>query len=602
MLPPKDFIKKIRPFSFLSDREIDSLLRDLEVEAFEEGERILKKGEKSDYIHLVFSGRVGIYDNGELVDQISKGEIFGLSEIYKKEARAEEDTICYLIKRKSFEELMKKNRKFSEFFKSFEERKFRKVADISREETFTERLFLARVKELISKKPVVCYPHTSIKDAAIKMEMNGVGSIVVVSGDMKPVGILTSKDLRTFIIHGKTPEEKVSAYMSSPAITIDADAPVFEAHLELLKKGINHLVVTRNGKVEGVITANDVLMLFEPTTSLVVLYRKLKKSKNIEEMRSAFNSLKISIANLVLRGMHFYDLSALLTDIYDYVVKKVIEIVLDEMKREYGKPPDFVWVHMGSSARKEQVITTDQDNAIIHSGDGELMLELGKRVCKALDFIGIPECHGDYMASNPRWNMDIEKWKKTFHEWFMNLTSENVRYLSVFLDLRPIHGDEKLYRELVEEIKQSYTSQSLRFLAHDATVFEPPLGLFGLRRLKEVDIKMQGIYPIVNGVRVLALENGFIEITNTKERLEKLGEIELIDKDLLNSLKEGYEFLQDLRLKNQARSLLEGKESMNIVKFSEIDKIDALVLKETFKIISRFQKFLKGHYGIERGL
>ncbi|WP_456469211.1 DUF294 nucleotidyltransferase-like domain-containing protein [Archaeoglobus sp.] len=602
MLPPKDFIKKIRPFSFLSDSEIDSLLRDLEVEAFEEGERILKKGEKSDYIHLVFSGRVGIYDNGELVDQISKGEIFGLSEIYEKEARAEEDTICYLIKRKSFEELMKKNRKFSEFFKSFEERKFRKVADISREETFTERLFLARVKELISKKPVVCYPHTSIKDAAIKMEMNGVGSIVVVSGDMKPVGILTSKDLRTFIIHGKTPEEKVSAYMSSPAITIDADAPVFEAHLELLKKGINHLVVTRNGKVEGVITANDVLMLFEPTTSLVVLYRKLKKSKNIEEMRSAFNSLKISIANLVLRGMHFYDLSALLTDIYDYVVKKVIEIVLDEMKREYGKPPDFVWVHMGSSARKEQVITTDQDNAIIHSGDGELMLELGKRVCKALDFIGIPECQGDYMASNPRWNMDIEKWKKTFHEWFMNLTSENVRYLSVFLDLRPIHGDEKLYRELVEEIKQSYTSQSLRFLAHDATVFEPPLGLFGLRRLKEVDIKMQGIYPIVNGVRVLALENGFIEITNTKERLEKLGEIELIDKDLLNSLKEGYEFLQDLRLKNQARSLLEGKESMNIVKFSEIDKIDALVLKETFKIISRFQKFLKGHYGIERGL
>ncbi len=602
MLPPKDFIKKIRPFSFLSDSEIDSLLRDLEVEAFEEGERILKKGEKSDYIHLVFSGRVGIYDNGELIDQISKGEIFGLSEIYEKEARAEEDTICYLIKRKSFEELMKKNRKFSEFFKSFEERKFRKVADISREETFTERLFLARVKELISKKPVVCYPHTSIKDAAIKMEMNGVGSIVVVSGDMKPVGILTSKDLRTFIIHGKTPEEKVSAYMSSPAITIDADAPVFEAHLELLKRGINHLVVTRNGKVEGVITANDVLMLFEPTTSLVVLYRKLKKSKNIEEMRSAFNSLRISIANLVLRGMHFYDLSALLTDIYDYVVKKVIEIVLDEMKREYGKPPDFVWVHMGSSARKEQVIATDQDNAIIHSGDGELMLELGKRVCKALDFIGIPECHGDYMASNPRWNMDIEKWKKTFREWFMNLTSENVRYLSVFLDLRPIHGDEKLYRELVEEIKQSYTSQSLRFLAHDATVFEPPLGLFGLRRLKEVDIKMQGIYPIVNGVRVLALENGFIEITNTKERLEKLGEIELIDKDLLNSLKEGYEFLQDLRLKNQARSLLEGKESMNIVKFSEIDKIDALVLKETFKIISRFQKFLKGHYGIERGL
>lgn len=601
MLPPKEFIKKIRPFSFLKEEEIDLLLNELEVEAFEEGETILKRGEVSDSVYLVYSGRVGIYEEGELVDQVSKGEIFGLS--YDKDVIAEEDTICYLIKRKTFEKLMEANRKFAEFFKSFRERKFRKVAEISGEGGVTDRLFLTKVGDLVSKNPVVCFPHTSIKDAAIRMEMNGVGSIVVVSGDMKPVGILTSKDLRTFIIHGKTAEEKVSAYMSTPAITIDADAPVFEAHMELLRRGINHLVVTKNGKVEGVITANDVLMLFEPTTSLVVLYRKLKKSKNIDEMRSAFKNLKISIASLVLKGMHFYDLSSLLTDIYDYVVEKVIQIKIDEVEKEFGRLSEFVWVHMGSSARKEQVMATDQDNAIIHTGDDELMLELGKRVCDALDFIGIPKCEGGYMASNPKWNMDVEKWKSTFRDWFMNLTPGNIRYLSVFLDLRPIYGDKKLYRELLEEIKRSYTSQSLRFLAHDATMAEPPVGLFGLRRLKEVDIKMHGIYPITNGVRVLALEHGFVDITSTKERLQKLGEMNVIDNDLLNSIEEGYEFLQDLRLKNQSKILLGDKEgSANVLKLSEVDKIDALVLKETFKIISRFQKFLKGHYGIERGL
>uniref|UniRef100_A0A7C3MBK2 Cyclic nucleotide-binding/CBS domain-containing protein n=1 Tax=Archaeoglobus fulgidus TaxID=2234 RepID=A0A7C3MBK2_ARCFL len=603
MLPPKEFIKRIEPFSFLGDDEIELILENLEVEAFEEGEKIIKKGERSEYVYLVFSGRVGIYENGELVDQISKGEIFGLFQKNDREAIAEEDTICYLIKKKSFEELMERNKKFAEFFRSFEERKFRKISEILKEEIITDRIFLTKVKELISKKPVVCYPHTSIKEAAIKMEMSGVGSIVAVNADMRPVGILTSKDLRRFIMHGKTPDEKVSAYMSSPVVTIDADSPVFEAHLELLKRGINHLVITKNGRVEGVITANDILMLFEPTTSLVVLYRKLKKSRNIDEMRSAFINLKKSIAKLVLRGMHFYDLSSLLTDIYDYVVVKTIEIVLGEMEEEHGKLPEFVWVHMGSSARREQVIATDQDNALIHSGDGEVMLELGKRVCDALDYIGIPKCPGNYMASNPRWNMDVENWKRTFQEWFINLTSENVRYLSVFLDLRPIYGEKKLYRELVEEIKQSYTGQSLRFLAHDATMFEPPVGLFGLRRLKEVDIKMHGIYPVTNGVRVLALENGFIDITNTKDRLEKLGEIKLMEDDLLNSLKESYEFLQDLRLKKHSRALLEGEEvNANIVKLSEIDKIDALVLKESFKIISRFQKFLKGHYRIERGL
>lgn len=601
MLPPKEFVKKIRPFSFLSEEEIDLLLNELEVEAFEEGEVILKRGEVSESVYLVYSGRVGIYEEGEMVDQVSKGEIFGLS--HDKDVIAEEDTVCYLIKRKTFERFMETNRKFAEFFKSFRERKFRKIAEISGEGSVADRLILTKVGELISKNPVVCFPHTSIKDAAIRMEMNGVGSIVVVSSDMKPVGILTSKDLRAFIIHGKTAEEKVSAYMSTPVITIDADTSVFEAQMELLRKGINHLVVTKNGKVEGVITANDILVLFEPATSLVVLYRRLKKSKNIDEIKSVFKNLKISIASLVLKGMHFYDLSSLLTNIYDYVVEKVIQIKIDEMEKEHGKLSEFVWVHMGSSARKEQVIATDQDNAIIHTGDAELMLELGKRVCEVLDFIGIPKCEGGYMASNPKWNMDIEKWKNTFRDWFMNLTPENIRYLSVFLDLRPIYGDKKLYCELLEEIKRSYTSQSLRFLAHDATMTELPVGLFGLRKLKEVDIKTRGIYPITNGTRVLALEHGFVEITSTKERLQKLSEMNVIDGDLLNSIEEGYEFLQDLRLKNQSKILLNGKkEKANVLKLSEVDKIDALILKETFKIISRFQKFLKGHYGIERGL
>ncbi len=602
MLPPKEFLRKIKPFSFLSEEELNRLVNSIEVEAYEEGETIIKEGEQNPYVYLVFSGRVGIYENGELVDQFSRGEVFGLAEKYEREAKAEEDTVCYLFKRDVFKKILESNKKFAEFFRSFEERKFRRVAEISQEDVIKEKLFLTRVSELIGKKPVVCYPHTTVRDAAIRMEMNGVGSIVVVDGEMRPVGILTSKDLRTFIIHGTSPEEKVAAYMSSPPITIDASAPAFEAHLELLKRGINHLIVTRNGKVEGVITANDILMLFEPTTSLVVLYRKLKKAKSLEEMGVAFRSLKVSISNLVLRGMHFYDLSALLTDIYDYTVSKVIDLVLSEMETEYGTMSDFVWVHMGSSARKEQVIATDQDNAIIHSGDGEVMLELGRRVCDALEKVGIPKCPGNYMASNPKWNMSLDDWKETFREWFLNLTPENVRYLSVFLDLRPIYGDDRLHRELVEEINNSHTSQSLRYLAFDATVAEPPKGLFGLRRKKEVDIKMFGIYPIVNGVRVLALENGFVDVTNTKERLERLGEIQLLDEELVNSLKESYEFLQDMRLKNQARHLLSGEGGGNVVNFSELDKIDALVLKETFKIISNFQKFLKGHYGIERGL
>lgn len=434
------------------------------------------------------------------------------------------------------------------------------------------------------------------------MEMNRVGSIVVVTENMKPVGILTDHDLRRFIIHGTTPEEKVSAYMSSPPICIDADLPIFEAYAELLKKGINHLIVTKNGRVVGVVTSKDLLAQFEPSTSLIALYRKIRKATSLIEIRNIFDDLRKAIASLVLKGMHFYDLSRMITGIYDFTVESVIRMIEKDVEKEKGRLPPYVWIHMGSSARKEQVIATDQDNAIIHEGDGEVLIEFSKRVNNALDAIGIPKCPGNYMASNPKWNRSIEEWRSLFKEWFMDLKPDNVRYLSIFLDMRPIYGKLKLYDEVLNSIYEYATMQSVRFLAYDSVSLEPPSSIFGFKRLEKVDLKLNGIYPIANGIRALALENKILQVTNTKERIEKLAEMGIIQEEMSRELEESYEFIQDLRLKHQSRYILEGKNDGNVLNFHEIDKIDFLVLKECFKIISNFQKFLKGKYAIERGL
>ncbi len=606
MLPPKEFLKEIRPFRFLKDSELDYLLKNLEVEAFEEGEVLFKKGQKTKSVYVVFSGIVGLYDNGELVDHATKGDIIGIgleSGEVRYTAKAEEDTICYLIDKSVFNRLLEMNEKFREFFKSFTERKFRRFTEIAREQVLEDRIFFMKTRALITKEPVVCSPYTSVREAAIKMELNGVGSIVVVTGDMKPVGILTDHDLKRFIIHGRSPEEKVTAYMSSPPICIEGERPLFEAYAELLRKGINHLVVTDRGRVAGVITSKDILAQFEPSTSLVALYRKIRKARSVVEMEDAFRNIMRAVASLVLKGFHFYDLSVMITGIFDYTVTTVIKMVEREFEKEYGRLPEYLWLHMGSSARKEQVIATDQDNAIVHEGDDGILLKFAEKVNGILDAIGIPLCEGNYMASNPKWNRSIDEWMDMFSSWFEELTPKHVRYLSIFLDIRPIHGKLKLYDELLQEIYERKTTQALRYLAHDASVFEPPTGVFGLRRHKEIDLKKFGIYPIANGVRVLALENEILHVTNTKERIEVLGESGVIQKDLEKELLESYEFLQDLRLKFQAKAVIENRtEKANVVRIDEMDKMEVYVLKECFKIISSFQKFLKGKYAIERGL
>lgn len=601
MIPPKEFLRKIKPFSFLSEEELDTILAGLEVEVYPKNSIIFKESKRLKHVYLVFSGLIGLFDGEEVVDYISRGELVGIiSSIYNTKttlsAKAVEDTVCYVIDKNKFKEVFDKNPKFSSFFLTFVSKRFRSFTNLARErEIFEETTFLVEVEKVVSKKPVVCGINSSVEDAVKTMEENKVGSIVVVNEEQKPLGIFTDNDLRRVVLYGDK-SELIKNFMSSPPISIDAKKPLFDAYTMMINHGIDHLIITNNERVHGVITSKDILSQLEPSSSVLALYRKTTKATTIEELKITFEKMKIAVAKMALKGLHFYDLSRMITSVHDAIVTKVIEIV----NRDYNAK-NFVWVHMGSSGRKEQIIATDQDNAIIHEGDD--LLEFATDVNNTLAEIGIPKCPANYMASNKRWNADIETWKSYFKKWFNEPIPDHIRYLSVFLDIRPIYGNGELYNELLEFIEEDVTNQAIRFLALDATLIEPPIGIFGIKHLdKGVDLKKYGIYPIANGVRVLALDNKILEITNTEERITELVELDAISKDLSNSLLESYEFIQDLRLKHQSKAIVRNGEGDNIISVRELDKLDLLVLKESLKIVSSFQKLLKNKYAVERGL
>jgi CBS domain-containing protein len=100
-------------------------------------------------------------------------------------------------------------------------------------------------------------------------------------------------------------------------------------------------------------------------------------------------------------------------------------------------------------------------------------------------------------------------------------------------------------------------------------------------------------------VRVLAINHGMVEITNTKERLEALRDKRIIGKELCHDLIESYGFLQDLRLRLHSRSLLTESKPGNLVKGEDLSKVDLLILKESLKVISSFQKFLMIKYNVK---
>jgi CBS domain-containing protein len=254
---------------------------------------------------------------------------------------------------------------------------------------------------------------------------------------------------------------------------------------------------------------------------------------------------------------------------------------------------------MGSSGRKEEIIATDQDNALIFAG--RKPPPFIEQMCDAMNAIGLPKCLGGYMASNGKWNQPLMVWQDYFKKWFAEPDPVHLRYLSVFLDMRPVYGETVLYDELLASIKLTKTPEAVKFMAEDAIGIKPPLGIFGIMGLHQgVDLKTNGIYPIINGARVLAVDNEIWGITNTRERLEALAAQGVLTDTMSHDLIESYGFMQDLRLRHQARAVLNQKPANNIVTAKEIPQIDLLILKESLKIVIEFQKFLMKRYKVSR--
>ena len=600
MIPPKEFIKKIRPFSFLSEDETNILISGLEVKLFQKNKTIFKKGDDRKYVYIIFSGLVGLFDDEIAVDYISKGEIFGIISVrdfpYLLDARALEDTVCYLIYSENFKEVFEKNDRFSSFFSTFIKRRFHSFKKIASEKKFFEEAtFVLDIEKIIYKKPVVADPDMTVKNATVEMVNNSISSIVVVDKEMRPIGIFTEKDLRKVVIQGDK-LHPISKYMSSPVKTINTKTTIFEAFSKMIDEGIDHLVLIKKGKVFGVITGKDIRIQLEPTSSIITLFRRIIMSKSAEELQTIFNNIKISVAKIVLSGSKFFDLTKMLCTVNDAAVVKVMEIVQDEVSMD-----DFVWIHMGSLGRKEQVLATDQDNALIFIKRHPL--KFARNVNKTLAQVGIPECPGNFMASNKKWNKHLSYWKNYFNDWFHNPTANNARYLSIFMDMRPVFGNENIYKELIEFIRANVTDKAIKALAHDAIHIEPPLGIFGIRGLhKGMNLKTYGIYPIVNGARVLAIDNAIFEITNTEERLKILNDMGVIGNEMCHDVLESYGFLQDLRLKQQSIAVLNQSEENNLIGIKELRKVDLLILKEALKIVSSFQKLLMSKYDVKRVL
>jgi len=620
------FLKSVPPFQFLDESVLENVATNLSMEFFPKNTVILTQdGPPSDSLRVIKKGGVKVSmrsDEGEeiVIDYRGEGDSFGFLSLLGKDRQrttitAVEDTICYLLGKDKVISLLESNPAFTEYFLQSHFTKYiHKTYSEMRSKSLlyggTDRLlFTTPVGELATKEVVTGAKDMTIQESADKMSQHGISSLVVVEADGAPVGIVTDRDLREKVVaKGRSVLDPVSRIMSVSLIRSEARDYCFEALLKMIRYNIHHLLVVDAGKLKGVVTNHDLMML--QGTSPVSIAREIESQSTVEGLVPASNKINGMIALLLKEGAKASNITRIITEVNDRLVRKIIEMA----EKKLGVAPvPYCWIVYGSEGRKEQTFKTDQDNALIYDDpeSEEEAKEVEKYFSAFADFVinglitcGFPKCPGDYMASNIKWRQPLRVWKDYFSQWISTPTPEAMLASVILFDFRPVHGDFSLAERLREHLMQSlrHKDMFLKFMSNLAVSMRPPLGFFKTfvveksgEHKNEFNLKFTCIAPLINIVRLLSLEKNLAE-TSTLERIDALRDLHTIVREHGDELEHAFEFITLLRIHHQFDRIEAGMEPDNFINPDNLSNLQKRTLKESCQIISKVQDMIFRNY------
>lgn len=121
------------------------------------------------------------------------------------------------------------------------------------------------------KPPVTTTPDARIKDVARIMAEKKIGLVVIVDKNQPdiPIGVVSERDIVKAVAKGIEIDRSVREVMTSPVITIEGDEPIWNVAKVMREHNIRHVVVTKGGRLFGVISIRDLVSEQSVLKSLV---------------------------------------------------------------------------------------------------------------------------------------------------------------------------------------------------------------------------------------------------------------------------------------------------------------------------------------------
>ncbi|MFC5282732.1 DUF294 nucleotidyltransferase-like domain-containing protein [Pedobacter alpinus] len=617
------FLQQTTPFNLLPIDVITGVAEVLE-EVIYPKEKLIYQQEitKMKGLDIIVEGEYEsfFYDtnnNKRDVNNLTKGAVFGgISVLLNrkkalKSVVAKKGTLVYVLPRKHFKALCDAYDSFFQFFTAdFGKRMlneefaffYKKPALFAESYIASEQMYSRKIEGLSYHKIASCNSFTPIFECAIKMAQEKVSCLFVTDDENKIIGFVTDITLRDRVIAQQLDAGKsISEVMDDEIISISKEAYIYEAILLMFRTKSRYLLVEDDGEFVGFLSRNR--LLSEQAQSPLVFIQSVKSALSTKELKAKWLKVPSIVSQLLSRGVHAEIVNQVITTIADTISTKVIE----EVFKEIGPAPaKFVFIVLGSEGRKEQTLKTDQDNAIIYEDKAneqrELVrtyfLEFATRVSDKLNEIGFVYCSGDFMAKNPKWTHSLSHWKRNYKEWIDDALPETAIKFSTFFDCRAIYGDLAIMDDLRNFVNlelQKPMEKFFVYMAKNALQYDPPLTFFKNIKTQTIEEKQvfdikRAMTPIVDLVRVYALQNRIFQKENTGERLKELQKMGVFSEKQYLELMQSYYYLMGLRLKRQAQNIIDNNaEPTNYVELNSLTKIEQVTIIEIFKTIANFQ-------------
>lgn len=585
------------PFDCLSAEERQRLEQHLSICYFRAGQPVLKAGDAPPGLYLVLKGAVEESSPHHQFGDYGEGDLFDVRAQFDGHCRhqfsALEDLLCQLIPRATFIKLCEGNPAFARYFTaSLAQRQQQQEQRAQLGQKNLAEFILTRIEPGHLQPPLIVDCRLSLLAATEAMVAKGTDCLLYPATDGS-LSLATRKTLlHALTLKGLPLTTPLAVLDPTPLIGLPLDSYLFDALLLMTRHRIKRLVVWQGQEVAGILHLTQVLGLF--STHSHVLTLRIARTDTLPALEAVAREQQQLTRSLFGQGIHTAFLMKLIATINEQLIAKAFALVIPPAVQER-----VCLLMLGSEGRGEQILKTDQDNALILPADLHWPTQQADLAAFSalLARLGYPPCPGRVMVNNPAWVKPLALWQQEIERACVEASEADLLWLATLADAHPIAGDRALLPPLARKLREQLAERRdlLAEMVRPAVAFHAPLTLFGrLERAPEgLDLKRGGLFPLVHGIRMLALEAAILE-TSTLARIEALVTAGRLSAGFGDNLAEAFRLFVRLRLRSQL------KEGESRVQVNDLSHGERDLLRQALHQVKKFQQWLTLHFRLRQ--